>query len=103
MLVILQRMNELNLKGRPLTDTKIFFTFPIFPFCDNDFFKKNIPGSKKCELDTYPFCPFFTGLSEGPVHFKEIDVSFICWRSDPGSGHKTTHSGGAICPFINFY
>ena len=96
-------MNELNLKGRPLTDTKIFFTFPIFPFCDNDFLKKNIPGSKKCELDTYPFCPFFTGLSEGPVHFKEIDVSFICWRSDPGSGHKTTHSGGAICPFINFY
>ena len=97
--VFLQRMNGLDLKGRPLTDTKIFFAYPIFPFYDNDFL--NIPGPKKCELDTYPFCPFFTGLSEGPVHFKEIDVSFIHWRSDPGSGHETTHSGGAIHPLTS--
>ena len=97
--VFLQRMNGLDLKGRPLTDTKIFFAYPIFPFYDNDFL--NIPGPKKCELDTYPFCLFFAGLSEGPVHFKEIDVSFIHWRSDPGSGHETTHSGGAIHPLTS--
>ena len=40
--VFLQRMNGLDLKGRPLTDTKIFFAYPIFPFYDNDFL--NIPG-----------------------------------------------------------
>lgn len=97
--VFLQRMNGLYLKGRPLTDTKILFAYPIFPFYDNDFF--NNPGPKTCELDTYPFCPFFAGLSEGPLHFKEIDVYFICWRSDPGSGHETTHSGGAIYPLTS--